>query len=154
MDHFDEKGFWNIFNPPDPPVVVTLDSLPTTSTGSLSSISSSSSRHAMATEQYNGPYNNDFLPPTDLRILPYSTAQRLDQDTLSAEIEERGQLWLQFMLVTGLAFAAAVMIVLIVALTWAASGARSRKYTLPEDNDSSGSSVRNETNPMISEESV
>ena len=163
---FEDRSFWNIFNPPDPPVV-TLSSVTTVLSQAVraSSVVVASSSLAPSTtpmttnDLFPTYYNPDLLPPNDLKILP--TAQLLDQqqlDSLTPE-EERGRLWMQFILITGLTFAAAVLIVLIVALTWAASGGKSYKYSLEDgeavgERDDDNSNTKDESNPMIREESV
>lgn len=144
MDHFEEKSFWNIFNAPDP--VVTLNSISNLMSTVASATAASTRNEMTSTEQYS-PYFNDLLPPNALKMLPTPTQ---NVNHLSpADIKEG--LWMDFMLVTALAFAAAVLIILIVVLAWAASGSSSFKYTFDVNTDNSR---RNESNPMINEESV
>lgn len=141
MDNFEAKSFWNIFNSPDP--VVTLSTISST-------IMSSTTTDVSTSDEYAPYYANDVEPPSDLHMLTSTAAQKLNQQSLSAH-DIRGELWLQFLTVTGLAFAASILIVLIVALTWAAAGSKTAKYIVADSEDSS---AKNESNPMMSEESV
>lgn len=139
MDNFEAKSFWNIFNAPDP--VVTLSTISSTIMSTTTDIVS---------DEYTPYYANDIEPPSDLQMLTSTAAQKLNQQSMSPH-DIRGELWIQFLTVTGLAFAASILIVLIVALTWAAAGSKTAKYIVADSEDSS---TKNESNPMIGEEAV
>lgn len=141
MEHFEEKGFWNLFNAPDP--VVTFSSISSTIMSTSTDLISSSAK-------YHEYYANDLMPPaSDLHAMTSTAAEKLNQ--LSPD-EVREGLWIQFVTVTGLAFAASVLLVLIVALTWAAAGSKTAKYYVADS--SSDDSSKTESNPMIGEETV
>lgn len=150
MEHFEEKTFWDIFNAPDP--VVTLKSVSNIVSSTASSVTTTlttkMSSSAAASDQ-DTAYSNDLLPPNALKMLP-NAVQNLNQHIASPE-DIREDLWLQFMTITALAFAAAVLLILIVVVAWGVSGSKSSKYSFDQN---CPTSQRNESNPMICEDSV
>ena len=143
---FEEKTFWNIFNAPDP--VVTLKTISSIASSTAASVTTASTTE-MSESLHDPAYSNDLQPPNALQMLPHAV-QKLNQHIASPEDLKEG-LWMQFMIITALAFAASVLIVMIVALTWAASGSKTAKYSFDENGHTCKG---NESNPMICEDSV
>lgn len=131
MDGFEEKNFWNIFNSPE---VVTLKTTtrPTTTRATVTyeTTTESPATHYHSPVPYHVsslPQESDSLPLTSLNHINH--LMDANMSSAGSEITRDGS-WLQFMLITALAFAVGVLIVLIAMLAWRSSESKTSTYSL------------------------